>query len=369
MPDQPFLIDGVIRDYAWGSHTVIQHLLGIEPDGQPAAELWFGAHAGAPSPALGSTLDKLIEADPRGLLGDEIAARFDGQLPFLIKVLAAQTALSIQVHPTREHAREQYATEQRDHVPADERNYADANHKPELLCAVTPFEALCGFRPVVETVAVLDELGAPELDFVADALRSPDGIRAAFTAVLEHDDPGGLSDAVAARATPDGPLRAAYLAAHDFPHDIGVVVSLLLNYVRLEPGEAIYLGAGNVHAYLRGTGVEIMANSDNVLRCGLTRKRIDVAELLRVTDFSELAEPRWRPDGDTFRVPVPDFALRAAGSGPIELAAGRPRIVLNIDGTADVGSVPVAAGHAAFVPADAVVTAVGGTMFVAEPGC
>jgi mannose-6-phosphate isomerase len=368
MADAIFPIDGVVRDYAWGSPTFIPHLLGVEPDGSPAAELWFGAHAGGPSPALGSTLDEVIAADPERLLGAEVAARFDGRLPFLLKVLAADKALSIQVHPDLAQARAGFDTERQADLPSDQSNYTDANHKPELLCALTPFEAMCGFRPVAKTLAVLDELAMPELDFVADALGGPDGLRRAFTAVLEHDDPASLSDAVAARATPDGPLRAAWIAAHDFPGDIGVVVTVLLNYRRLEPGEAIYLGAGNVHGYLRGSGVEIMANSDNVLRCGLTSKRIDVPELLKITDFSELAEPLWPADGDTFRVPVPDFALRQLDGGRVDLEPGDPRIVLCVEGTTEVEGLPVPAGRAAYLTPAARAAVSGGRAFVAKPG-
>jgi mannose-6-phosphate isomerase len=368
MPDDVFWIDGVIRDYAWGSRTVIPQMLGIEPDGRPAAELWFGAHTGSPSPALGSTLDEVIAADPETLLGTDVAARFDGHLPYLLKVLAADKALSIQVHPNRAQAESGYAAEQDADLPPDQRNYTDANHKPELLCALTPFEAMCGFRPVAQTMSVLDELALPELDFLADALRGPDALRTALTAVLEHDRPQALAEAVAARATPDGPLRPAWIAGQDFPGDIGAVVTLLLNYRRLEPGQAIYLGAGNVHGYLRGTGVEIMANSDNVLRCGLTSKRIDVGELVKVTDFTELADPLWPADGDTFRVPVPDFALRRIDDRCVDLESGQPRIVLCVDGRTEVGDVSITPGHAVYLTPAAEVTLRGGSAFVASPG-
>ena len=365
MAEPTFPIEGVLRRYDWGSTTAIPRLLGIQPDGRPAAELWFGAHPGDPSPALGTTLDALIAADPHAMLGE------GDRLPFLLKVLAADKALSIQVHPTREQARAGFAAEERAGIATGSsgRNYADDNHKPELLCALTPFEALCGFRPVDKTLEVLDELALPELGFVADRLREPDGLRAAFTALLTHPDARSLSAAVAAKATEQGPLRAAWLAAHDFPGDIGVVVSLLLNYVRLEPGEAIYLAAGNVHAYLRGMGVEIMANSDNVLRCGLTAKHIDVPELLKITDFRELAEPRWRAEDGTFSVPVPDFELRELRVGSERLPAGRPRIVLCTEGAADVDGVRLAPGHAAFVAASAAATVHGdATVFIASTG-
>jgi mannose-6-phosphate isomerase len=364
MVDRVFPIEGVIRRYDWGSHTAIQEILGQAVDGRPAAELWFGAHAGDPSPAAGSTLDRLVTDDPVGLLGEDTVAAFGARLPFLLKVLAAETALSIQVHPTLEQARAGFAAEQSSDAPV--RNYTDPNHKPELFCALRPAEVLCGFRPVGETLAVVDDI--PELALVADELRRPDGLRRAFTALLTHDDPAPLAAAVAARATEDGPLRPAWLAAQHFPGDIGVVVTLLLNYVRLDAGQAVYLGAGNVHAYLRGVGVEIMANSDNVLRCGLTSKHIDVPELLKITDFSELREPRWAECDSTFRVPVPDFALRIV-HGQARLEPGTPRIVLCTSGSVTVDGIRLAPGHAAFVCAGhAAIVHADGVAFVATTG-
>jgi mannose-6-phosphate isomerase len=330
---------GVPRDYAWGSHSAIQHLLGMRP-GAPLAELWFGDHPDDPArvPTLDTTLDALVAVDPEGLLGSSVVATYGPQLPFLLKILAAERALSIQVHPTREQARAAFA--------AGNPNYTDANHKPELILALTEFEALCGFRAPAESAALFDAVGLPT---VADVLRGPDGLRAGFLGLLEHGEPDVLADLIAGRAThlPDGPARAVTLAAHDFPGDVGVSLSLLLNYVRLQPGEAIYLAAGNVHCYLRGMGVEIMASSDNVLRCGLTPKRIDVAELLKITDFSPLAEPRWQPTDGAFDVPVPDFRLALSLDG----AGDGPRIVLCVAGAITVDDVAVPQGHAAFVPA------------------
>jgi mannose-6-phosphate isomerase len=371
-----FALDGVVRRYAWGSRTAIPELLGVEPDGEPAAELWFGAHPDDPSPAPehGTTLDALIAADPQRLLGAATEDRFGPRLPFLLKVLAVETALSIQVHPTIEQARAGFAAEDADGIPRDapERNYRDTNHKPELICALSPFEALCGFRPVPDTLRLLDAWDVPELAAVRDRLAGPDGLRAAFTYLLTLADPKPLVAAVAARAAAvadddewAGPARAVRLAAADFPGDVGAVLVALLNYVRLEPGEAIFLGAGNVHCYLRGTGVEIMANSDNVLRCGLTAKHVDVDELLTISDFSPLAEPGWPAEGEaasrTFRVPVPDFALSRVeldAEGAV-LACDGPRIVLCVAAAASVGagddSVELTPGHAAFVagPAEA----------------
>jgi mannose-6-phosphate isomerase len=369
-------VEGVLRRYEWGSRTAIPELLGEEPDGRPAAELWFGAHPGDPSPVpgTGGTLADLVAADPATALGPAVAERFDRQLPFLLKVLAAEKALSIQVHPDLMQARAGFAAEEAAGVDrsAPTRNYRDANHKPELICALTPFTALCGFRPVAETRALLAGLALPELAFVAQALDAPDPLRTAFTAVLTHPDPAPAVAALTTRAAAaaDGPLAATRLAAADFPGDVGVLLTLLLNDVRLEPGEAIYLGAGNVHAYLRGTGVEIMANSDNVLRCGLTPKHIDVPELLRITDFAELADPRWPAVGGSFAVPVPDFRLtRLTVEEPTGLHDPGPMIALCTDGRVEIGGLPVRPGHAAFVPAGTAATVAGkGTLFVAGVG-
>ena len=371
-------LDGVVRRYDWGSTTAIQELLGLEVDGRPAAELWFGAHPDDPSAAVeyGTTLDAVIDADPTAALGPATERAFGPRLPFLLKVLAAAKALSIQVHPDLEQARAGFAAEDAAGIErgAAQRNYRDSNHKPELLCALTPFEALCGFRPVEAIRTTLAELDVPELAFVADALSGPDPLRTAFTALLTHEAPGPLVDAVLRRAgtADDGALRAVQLAAHDFPGDIGAVLALLLNHVRLEPGEAIYLGAGNVHAYLRGTGVEIMANSDNVLRCGLTAKHVDVPELLKITDFRALAEPRRPAVAGVFEVPVPDFRLtrlELEADESMALDDPGPVIVLCASGEVTVGDVTLARGRASFVSAGTATTLAGeGLAFVAGVG-
>lgn len=338
--DGVFEIGGVLRRPEWGSTTLLQHLLGEPVDGRPAAELWFGTHPGDPSPALGTTLAELLAAEGRP------------PLPYLLKLLAADKALSMQVHPTRAQAQAGFEREDAAGIPLEsrERNYVDRNHKPELLCALTPFDALCGFRPVERTLSVLAAAGIAELEFVADLLRGPDGLRAAFTAVLDHPDPEALSAAVAGSDHPE--LWAARVAAGDFPGDAGAALAVLLNAVRLEPGQAIYLGAGNVHCYLRGLGVEVMASSDNVLRCGLTAKHVDVAELLAITDFGELADPLWPATEQGFVVPVPDFALLPVTvDGEVPLGPDGPRIVLVTAGGVRVGAVGLGPGRAAFVPA------------------
>lgn len=364
------LLVGVPRDYAWGSTTAIAEMLGREPDGTPLAELWFGAHPDAPAivPALDTTLDTIAP-----------------DLPFLVKLLAAERPLSIQVHPDKAQAVAGFDREEALGIPRDapHRRYRDANHKPELICALTEFEALCGFRPVEETLRLLSYLDVPALRPVAELLESPDGLRAAFTHLLTLDDPAPLvrdvvavADAIDLRSPFAGPLAAVLRTDAQYPGDAGVLVSLLLNFVQLQPGEAIYLGAGNVHAYLRGLGVEIMATSDNVLRAGLTPKHVDVDELLAITDFTPLPDPRWPRAGTAFDVPVPDFRLLVLGEDDeIDdvLAVEAPRIVLVTGGDVRVlsgGSVLVVPpGAAAYVPPGVAAEVAGhGTAFVASVG-
>ena len=283
---------------------------------------------------LQNTIREYAWGSVEALLGETNLEVFGPRLPFLLKVLAADRALSMQVHPTRAQAEAGFRAEEDRGVPldSDRRNYRDANHKPELAYAVTEFDAFCGFRPVAGTLELIDALAVDELTAYAPLLAGRDGLRASFTTMLSLRGEARRQLIEAALAgcrrlgAQESPwadtARASVLAGADFPDDIGPVVALLLNYVRLAPGEAIYLGAGNVHSYLRGVCVEILANSDNVLRCGLTPKHVDIPELLRVADFTSLAEPRWQPrraDGQqVFEVPMPDFKLSV-----LDLAAGR----------------------------------------------
>lgn len=385
-----FRLDISIRSYAWGSVTAIPELLGHEPSGEPAAELWIGAHPDKPSrwrehpdrPGL----DELIAADPVGMLGPETSARFGGRLPFLLKLLAAEKALSIQVHPTIEQARRGFADEEARGVPRDapERNYRDDNHKPELLCALTDLEAFSGFRPITPTVELLGELidaGAGLLQRYRAMLTGSDGVRTIFSSLLTltETERAALVAQVrqaAARVSAGGgewadAAAASVMAGSDFPGDVGAVLTLLLNHVRLRPGESIFLGAGTVHAYLRGFGVEILANSDNVLRCGLTPKHIDVAELLHVADFRPLPQPRSpvsviSESVTIYPVPVADFLLMRIepARAVVDLAAGQPHLLLTTAGTVHVddgsGSREVTQGDAVFIAASAVPVQVGG---------
>jgi mannose-6-phosphate isomerase len=376
-------LTGVVRPYAWGSRTVIAGLQGrpVPSDG-PEAELWLGAHPGDPSTVVGpagpESLATLIGDDPKGSLGAEVAGEFGTRLPYLMKVLAAAAPLSLQAHPDADYARRAFAAQEAD--PAVPRNYTDAYHKPEMLVALTPFEALCGFRAPDASAAAIEQLGLPELAAVVTALRSGVyGLRDAVRTLLTwpSDDRARLIESVVARAT--SPL-VLDLARH-YPGDPGVLVALLLNHVRLAPGEAIWMPAGNLHAYLNGAGIEIMAASDNVLRGGLTPKRVDVEELLRVLRFEVLDDPILpatdvAPGIVTWSVPVREFALyriRLDGTRPpTPVPAAGPRIVLGVGGDVFVADdhgtpVEVGPGVAAFAPADAgVITVAGiGEVFVA----
>jgi mannose-6-phosphate isomerase len=294
-------LQNTIRDYAWGSRTALPELTGVEPDGKPQAELWMGAHESAPSVLpSGNSLYDVVSADPAGVLGQETAERFEGRFPFLAKLLAAAQPLSIQAHPSREQAIDGYARDEAAGIPRDagDRNYKDAWPKPEILIALEPFDALVGFRPLHSTVTLLDALAPEGFDELTDLLRNGK-LQDAFSQFMSTDRDSirplvsALGEAVARFAGNAFPLERETLAqlCADFPDDPGVLAALLLNRVRLERFEAVYLPAGNVHAYLHGLGFEVMANSDNVLRGGLTRKYVDVAELVSVVDFGPLTDP------------------------------------------------------------------------------
>ncbi len=355
------LLTNPVRAYAWGSRTVLADLLGEPvPSAHPQAELWLGAHPADPSHlADGRSLADALAAAPEPLLGAARARRWDGTLPFLLKVLAADEPLSLQAHPSLEQAREGFAAEERAGVPrgAAERNYRDANHKPELICALTPFDALVGFRMPGDTLAFLKALDAPELAPHADLLAAQpdaDGLRALFTtwitlpsSSLDTLVPAAAEAAVqlAADAGPwQAEARTVLELAERYPGDAGVLAALLLNHVTLQPGHALYLPAGNLHSYLSGAGVELMASSDNVLRGGLTPKHVDVPQLLRVLDFHAAPPPvlTGRPDGDWLRydTPAEEFLLRRctleAGAGAVTVPDGGPRILLCTAGGASV---------------------------------
>ncbi|MEV0850629.1 mannose-6-phosphate isomerase, class I [Streptomyces sp. NPDC049954] len=366
-------LSNTVRPYAWGSLTAIPELLGVEPTGEPQAEMWLGAHPGAPSHLDRGQgpepLSAVIEAAPERELGAPAVEKFGPRLPFLLKILAAGAPLSLQVHPDLEQAKEGYADEERREVPLDapHRNYKDANHKPELICALTPFDGLCGFRAPHESAALLDALDVDSLKPYVDLLRArPEeaALREVLTAILTAA-PAEISatvDAAAAACERLGGEHAPYAAiARDYPGDPGVLAAMLLNFVTLQPGQALFLGAGVPHAYLHGLGVEIMANSDNVLRCGLTPKHIDVPELLRIVRFESgdpgVLRPEAASDGEeVYATPIDEFRLSryvlAADASPRpQLTADTPQILLCTAGTVTAGELTLRPGQSVFVPA------------------
>jgi mannose-6-phosphate isomerase len=388
------------QHYAWGSTTAIPDLLGLPPTSEPVAESWMGAHPSAPSrvgTADGETgLDRLIAEDAEVLLGSDVVARFGTALPYLLKIIAADSPLSLQVHPDLEQARRGYAAEEAAGIPVDapHRNYRDGNHKPELVYALTPFEALCGFRAprrVAELLRGLDAPLAKQLDSLLTAQPSYEGIRAAFTQLLEPatrptpDEVREVAEACAARLDVGSPSpradRTVVLLANAYPGDPGVVTSLLLNPVTLQPGEAMFVPAGGVHAYLHGLAVEIMASSDNVLRAGLTPKHVDLDELLRNVDYVAAPPIRIAPEvfyGATrvYYAPVDDFELSVTtvNDDLVHPLPGRgPRILLCLDGELTVMSsgdrnITLCKGESLFAPAsDGELTARGrGTVVQAD---
>jgi len=382
-------LQGVLQHDAWGSTTSIAQLLGLEQSDEPDAELWFGAHTSAPSTIGSEPLDALITADP-AVAGTSSVDRFGPKLSYLLKLLAAARPLSIQAHPSRAQAEEGFAREDRAGLPRDapDRNYADDWPKPEMLVALEPTEALCGFRSPAETADLLAGLHLPELDARTAALRDADqpaGLREVFTGFLSMGTDGRqLVDAVVARASQShgvdafGQLCAtAVETASFFPGDPGVLAAMLMNRISLQRFDGVFLPAGNLHAYLSGFGVEIMANSDNVLRGGLTPRHIDVAELDRVVDFSPgfhgLARTvEERPGVVRYQTPAPEFALWRL-EGPSALPAEHSgRIVLAIEPVrlrSSEGELGLPPGHAAFVPAHAAVQIdPDGAAFMAAPG-
>lgn len=372
------LIEGSVRSYAWGSRTALAELTGREaPTDHPEAEIWFGAHPAAPSTVVSEdvALDEFIAADPATQVGEG-----HDTLPFLLKLLAADKALSLQAHPTKEQAEQGFAAENAAGVPLDafQRNYKDDNHKPELIVALTEFHALAGFRAVAQTRELLEALDIPELSSYIALLGSGDDaadLRGLFTTwvSLPRDFVVPLISAVVERcralvndangtAVQDWMLPSlgtVVTLAQEYPGDAGIICSLLLNRVTLQPGEGLYLDAGQLHAYLGGVGVEIMANSDNVLRGGLTTKHIDVAELMRVLRCEPLGDPRLTADEDgVYPTPAPEFQLRRLTGGESRTVTG-PAIVLSVGAGVTVeqqqtGTVmDLARGHAVWIAAGA----------------
>lgn len=374
-----------IRPYAWGSRTAIAELTGApSPSQHPQAELWMGAHPDDPSQLLRdggeeSLLD-VVRADPLRALGPAVAGAFGGRFPFLLKVLAAAEPLSLQAHPSAELARRGFDAEEAAGVSRKDpnRNYTDPWPKPELICALTEFRALCGFSEPAQAVAVLSGLGVPQLDHYLALLAGQmdaEGTRALFSTLITIPQ-GAVAqvlDAVLAACVQQvregtsphlAHYRIALELAERYPGDAGVLASLMLNQVTLQPGEALYLHAGNMHAYLSGTGVEIMGNSDNVLRGGLTPKHVDVPELMRVLDFTpgpvQVLSGEPTATGETvYPSAAPEFRLSRLdlGAEPVDLGHAGPQIVLVTDGSvvftdAVGGRIEAVRGQSVWIGAD-----------------
>jgi mannose-6-phosphate isomerase len=299
-----YRLDNVIQPYAWGSKTAIARMIGQpNPAQQPQAELWMGTHPKGPSMVVAGDdrvpLQQLIDRQPIDILGRYVVRRFGHVLPFLFKVLAAAQPLSIQAHPSKRRAIEGFNRENREGkaLDAPDRNYRDDNHKPEIICALTPFWGLNGFRPPAEAADLLTPVCPQDLNHALQHLKTHQGrgMKTFFEAMmtLSADARKSAAREVLCKARPlagTSPIfRWMVELARAYPADMGVLSPALLNLVCLEPGQAMYLPAGQLHAYLDGVGIELMANSDNVLRGGLTPKHIDVPELLSVVRFEETA--------------------------------------------------------------------------------
>jgi len=346
----PCKLENRIQHYPWGSKSLIPDLLGLKnPEGSPYAEMWMGSHPRGPSKILlpggkKVELSGAISANPENFLGPAVAQRYAGELPFLFKILAAEQPLSIQAHPDKTQAEKGYRREEAEHIPIDDfsRNYRDRNHKPEIICALTPFTAMCGFREPEEIRSFYEELDSQvyrqSLEPGGSLRGEASWIREFFENLMNLSDieKKELLREVSNWASTEGvdriEARLVRRFLSFFSDDIGIQAPLFLNVLELHPGEALFQPAGVLHAYVEGMGVELMANSDNVLRGGLTGKHVDVPELLKVLSWEPRPADIIRgkavgPDAAYIRydVPVSEFELlKISGTEEIEvLRAGR----------------------------------------------
>ena len=390
------LLQGTVQHYAWGTTDAIPDLLGVPADGRPFAEYWLGSHPLAPSLLGGMRLDQIVHEHPE-VVGGASRAAFGDELPYLVKVLSARHALSLQVHPSRDQAREGFARENAAGLPLDapERTYRDDWPKPELLIALDEFHSLSGFRDPRRTADLFAGLGvADQLASVIGPLtqrKGPAALAEVFLDVLSLDgERARLSDLVCAAAMrhKDAPgelgefARTVLELDEVFPADPGILAALLMNRLVLRPGDAVFVPPGHMHAHLRGTGVEVMGNSDNVIRGGLTAKHVDVSELVKVVDFEpsvpEITRPEQvQPGVERYATGCPEFEVwRITPSPtPVELPGrSSARIVMVIAGHIELRqadqALPLGRGEAAFLPADdrAVTFAGDGVSFVTAPG-
>ncbi|HCD7551554.1 TPA: mannose-6-phosphate isomerase [Citrobacter farmeri] len=327
-----------VQNYAWGSKTALTELYGVaNPQQLPMAELWMGAHPKSSSKVKDASgqivsLRDVIDRQQSALLGDAVAKRF-GELPFLFKVLCAAQPLSIQVHPNKRNSEIGFAKENAAGIPMDaaERNYKDPNHKPELVFALTPFLAMNAFREFSEIVSLLQPVAGAHTA-IAHFLEQPNAERlsqlfAGLLSMQGEEKSRALAILKAALETQQGePWQTIRLIAEFYPDDSGLFSPLLLNVVKLNPGEAMFLFAETPHAYLQGVALEVMANSDNVLRAGLTPKYIDIPELVANVKFDAkpanqlLTTPVKNGAELDFPIPVDDFAFSLHSLSPQETA-------------------------------------------------
>ncbi len=337
-----YLLENTIQKYDWGSTDAIASFLGRQnPEGEPWAELWMGAHPKAPSvaidPATGAraNLDELIASDPARILGGKTDGLFNHKLPFLLKLLSAAKPLSIQAHPNKLKAEHGFDKEDRAGIPLDaaERNYRDRNHKPETVVAMTPFEGMCGFRPIPEIIddirllsprdwkryvgRLAAEPGKLEMSVFFYTIVSMGGERKASTLAFSKAKCERIVEDPGIGTQRKKPFAWVLKLMDAYPGDIGALAPLVLNLFHLETGQGLNLMAGVPHAYLSGTAIELMANSDNVLRGGLTSKHIDIPELISVLGFQDEAFKSIEalPSGDGFLAypsGFPDYALSKA---------------------------------------------------------
>jgi len=375
------LLENTIQYYAWGSPDAIPELLNMENrSGQPWAELWMGAHSKAPSyldhEGQRQSLADLINTFPNEVLGPQTAARFHNELPYLFKVLAAAKPLSIQAHPDLAQAQEGFAKENKQKIPLDApiRNYKDTNHKPECICALSKFYALYGFRAIPDILELMSAASPAGLKVELTQLKNnptSQGIKKFYSGLLAMS-PAGQNRIVNEVRQNSGRIDDQHAAswinrlAEEYPSDISIVSPILFNLICLEPGQALYLPAGELHAYLEGLGIELMANSDNVLRGGLTAKHIDLPELLKVVNFEprpvELLKTKVLGANETFYItPANEFVLSSISlSRPTSYRSPTSRsaeILLCASGTAavqDIGAgtdINIRQGDSVLVPA------------------
>ena len=374
-----------VQNYAWGSKTALTDLYGIaNPNNLPMAELWMGAHPKSSSKiedASGQarSLRDVIDADKAALLGDKVAQRF-GELPFLFKVLCADQPLSIQVHPNKQASEIGFAKENAAGIPLDaaERNYKDPNHKPELVFALTPFLAMNAFREFSEIISLLQPVAGAN-NAIAHFLENPnaEALSQLFASLLNmqgEEKSHALAVLKAALESQQGePWETIRLIAQFYPDDSGLFSPLLLNVVKLNPGEAMFLFAETPHAYLQGVALEVMANSDNVLRAGLTPKYIDIPELVANVKFVAkpaaelLTQPVKNGAELDFPIPVEDFAFSLHDLSQTEttIAQESAAILFCVEGEATLHKgeqhLVLKPGESAFVAANESPVSVSGT--------